>query len=538
MDEIYVIGHKKPDTDTVTASICLSYLRNKLGMKTEPRILGEINNETKFVLDYFKVKKPKYLNDVRLQIKDLNYINGLYVNAKDSIYSCFNYMNDNAITNVPVVNDKNELIGDASIKDIAKDMLKVDENYFEASYDNILKTINGSEILRFDDVIKGNILVAAYRSTTFIENINIDKTSILIVGDRHSIIEYAVNSGAKLIVLTGNTKIHKEHLEIARKKKVNIIKTDVDTFNTAKFIGLSKNIDDLTKKEDIVSFNENDAVTDFISTANKMKYSNFPVIDNNGKCKGIVKLIHTAEKKRKKVILVDHNEYEQSVDGLEEAEIIEIIDHHKIGTIGTNAPINFRNMPVGSTDTIVTLLYKENNVTISKEIAGLLMSGIISDTLLFASPTTTELDKALVKELSSICNVDYQKYGLEMFKAGSTLKDKTEDEIFYTDFKNFSIEGLKIGVSQISTINPDDILQNRKNYIKILNDLVKNNDYNMVLLFVTDILKNGSYIFFNNESEELVDKCFGKDLDEGSFLEGIVSRKKQVIPAIMQELEN
>ena len=537
MDKIYVIGHKKPDTDTVTASISLSYLRNKLGMNTEPRILGEINNETKFVLDYFKVDKPKYLNDVRLQIKDLNYISGLFVNENDSVYSCFNYMNDNAITNVPVIDNKGKLTGDASIKDIAKDMLKVDENYFEASYDNILKTISGEEILRFDKVIKGNILVAAYRSTTFIENVNLDESSILIVGDRHSIIEYAVNSGVKLLVLTGDTTIHDKHLEIAKKKKVNIIKTNVDTFNTAKFIGLSKNIEELTKKEDIVSFNENDAVTDFISTANKMKYSNFPVIDNDGICKGIVKLIHTAEKKRKKVILVDHNEYEQSVDGLEEAEIIEIIDHHKIGTIGTSAPINFRNMPVGSTDTIVYLLYKENNVDIPKDIAGLLMSGIISDTLLFTSPTTTEIDINVVKDLARISEVDYEKYGIEMFKAGSTLKDKTEDEIFYTDFKNFSIDGKKIGVSQISTIYPDEIIKNEDNYIKILNDLVKNNDYNMVLLFVTDILKNGSYIFFNNESEVLVDKCFGNDLNEGSFLPGIVSRKKQVIPAIMQVLD-
>ena len=537
MDEIFVIGHKKPDTDSVTAAINLSYLKNKLGFNTSPRILGDINNETKFVLNYFKVNKPKYLNDVRLQIKDLNYSKNLFVLNKSSVYESFNYMNDNAITNVPVIDSNHTLIGDTSIKEIAKDILTSNDNYFEARYNNILSTIKGTEILKFDDMIIGNILIASYRSTTFIENVKIDSSSILIVGDRHSIIEYAVNNGAKLIILTGHNKIHDEHLEIAKQNKVNIIKTDLDTFNAAKLITLSKDIENLTKKNDIISFNENDTVNDFISIASKMKYSNFPVVDNNNECKGIVKLIHTSEKHRKKVILVDHNEFEQSVDGLDEAEIIEIIDHHKIGAIGTQAPINFRNMPVGSTNTILYMLFKENNIEIPKHIAGLMMSGIISDTLLFSSPTTTEIEKIIVKELAKIIDIDYKQYAMEMFKAGSTLKGKTEEEIFYTDFKNFSIEGYKIGVSQISTINSDDIKNKENRYIKILNNLSHNNDYHIVLLFVTDILKNGSYIYYNDSSIDIIDECFGNNIFEGKFLEGIISRKKQVIPAIMQRLE-
>ena len=537
MEKVYVIGHKKPDTDSVTAAINLSYLRNKMGYNTVPMILGEINNETKFVLDYFKVKKPKYLNDVRLQIKDLNYNKNHFVNKNTSVYDSFAYMNSQLISNIPIIDDDYTFLGSVSMKDIAKDMICGNNNYLEASFENILSTIDGKELLRFDENIRGQVLVASYRSTTFIQNVKITPETIIIVGDRHSIIEYAVNSSAKLIILTGSSRIHDEHLEIARQNKVNIIKTDLNTFDSAKLISLSKNINELVKNDEVICFNETDDVNDFIAIANKMKYSNFPVVDKDNKCKGIVKLSHTADKNKKRVILVDHNEYEQSVDGLDEAEIVEIIDHHKIGTIGTSAPINFRNMPVGSTNTILFMLYKENNIEIPEHIAGLMMSGVISDTLLFASPTTTEFDKMVVEELAKILNIDYREYAMKMFEAGSTLEGKTEDEIFYTDFKNFSIEGKKVGVSQISTVSPNSILDNSEKYIKLINDLAVNSEYDIVALFVTDILRNGSYIFYNDNSCDILDECFGHDLAQGKYLEGIVSRKKQVIPTIMERLE-
>lgn len=537
MEKVYVIGHKKPDTDSVTAAINLSYLRNKMGYNTVPMILGEINNETKFVLDYFKVKKPKYLNDVRLQIKDLNYNKNHFVNKNTSVYDSFAYMNSQLISNIPIIDDDYTFLGSVSMKDIAKDMICGNNNYLEASFENILSTIDGKELLRFDENIRGQVLVASYRSTTFIQNVKITPETIIIVGDRHSIIEYAVNSSAKLIILTGSSRIHDEHLEIARKNKVNIIKTDLNTFDSAKLISLSKNINELVKNDEVICFNETDDVNDFIAIANKMKYSNFPVVDKDNKCKGIVKLSHTADKNKKRVILVDHNEYEQSVDGLDEAEIVEIIDHHKIGTIGTSAPINFRNMPVGSTNTILFMLYKENNIEIPEHVAGLMMSGVISDTLLFASPTTTEFDKMVVEELAKILNIDYREYAMKMFEAGSTLEGKTEDEIFYTDFKNFSIEGKKVGVSQISTVSPNSILDNSEKYIKLINDLAVNGEYDIVALFVTDILRNGSYIFYNDNSCDILDECFGHDLVQGKYLEGIVSRKKQVIPTIMERLE-
>lgn len=536
MDKIYIIGHKKPDTDSVAAAISLSYLKNKLGANTVPMVLGSINNETKFVLEHFKFQIPKYLNDVKLQIKDLNYRKNYFVNKNTSIFETFNFMNEKSISNVPIINDDKKFIGIVSMKDISKDIITNDLDRLNTKYSNIMEVLKGKELLKFDDDIEGKIVVASYRSTTFIENINLSEENILIVGDRHSIIEYAVNKKVKLLILTGSSKIKEEHIEIARKNHVNIIKTDLNTFSSAKYIMLSKPISSVMKSDNVIFFNENDDVNDFIDIANKTKYSYFPVVTNDNKCLGVIKLSDMADKKRKKVILVDHNEYEQSVDGLEDAEILEIIDHHKIGTIGTSAPINFRNMPVGSTNTIIYMLYKENQVQIPKNIAGLMLSGIISDTLLFASPTTTEIDKTTVRELAKIANIDYNAYALEMFKAGSNLKDKTEEEIFYTDFKNFAIENKKIGVSQVSTINVDEIINKKDSYISLMNDLSKHNEYYIAALFVTDILNNGSYIFYNQSAEEILDNCFGTDLKQGKFLPGIVSRKKQIIPIIMEKI--
>ena len=535
MSNIYVVGHKKPDTDSVVSAIGLSYLKNKLGYNTKPMVLGNINNETKFVLDYFKYDVPEYLNDVKLQIKDLNYGKNHSMIKDANILDAFTYMNDNSISNIPVIEHNKDFVGTISMKDISKDLIMGDFTRLHTSYNNIKNVLKGTEVLKFDDDIEGDILVASYRSTTFIENADLSNDDILIVGDRHSIIEYAVNSKIKLLVLTGISKIKDEHLEIAKKNHVNIIKTEYNTFETARNILLSKPISELMTRENVITFNENDDVNDFIEVANKTKYSYFPVINNDNKCLGVIKLTDVATKKRKQVILVDHNEYEQSVDGLEEAEILEIIDHHKIGSIATSNPINFRNMPVGSASTIVTLMFKENHIVIPKNIAGLLLSGIISDTLLFLSPTTTETDKKIVDELSTICNVDYNEYGLEMFKAGSSLRGKTEEEIYYTDFKNFTIDGKKFGISQVSTIYVNDIIENSDKYIAIMNNLAKNNDYDVAALFVTDILNNGSYVFYNDSSYNILDNCF-TDLKQGLFLDGVVSRKKQIIPTIMEHV--
>ncbi len=348
------------------------------------------------------------------------------------------------------------------------------------------------------------------------------------------VVDYAIEKDVKLIIASNIDDIY---LENALRKKVNIIKTHRDMLYIIRHIVLCNSISTLLKYTQRISFNENYYYDDFKEKCLRLGYNNYPIVSSGNICMGMIRITDLGNLNRKRVILVDHNEATQSVDGLEEADVLEIIDHHKIGSIATNNPINFRNMPVGSSSTIVALMFKENHIVIPKDIAGLLLSGIISDTLLFLSPTTTDIDRKVVDELSTICNVDYNEYGLEMFKAGSELKGKTEEEIYYTDFKNFTISGKKFGISQVSTISVNDIIDNKDKYIEIMNNLARNNDYDVAALFVTDILNNGSYIFYNEDSYEILDNCFSKDLKEGMFLDGVISRKKQIIPLLMEELK-
>lgn len=537
MEKIYVFGHKKPDTDSVTASISLSYLKNKLGINATPRVLGNPNNETKFVLNYFNTNEPKYLNDVKLQIKDLNYLKNCELQYNNTIFDGFTYMNENNIGSIPVIDKDKKFLGLVSLKDIAKHQINDEISNLSTSYTNIIKTLNAKQILKFDDEINGKIIVTSYSSTTFIENANIDENTILIVGDRHSIIEYAIKCKVKMIILTKNSCIKDEHIKLAEKNKINIILSDDAAFNTTRKIWLSNYLETITL-ENVITIPEDSDVDDFITIAKRNKYSNYPVINKKNECYGILRLSDVNDATKKKVILVDHNEEDQSVDGLDEADVIEIIDHHKIGNIDSNFPINFRNMPVGSTNTIIYLMYKEHNIEIPNNIAGLMLSGIISDTLLFNSPTTTELDKNTVLELSQIANVDYKKYGIDMLKAGSSLKGKTKEEILYSDFKHFTIDNKKVGIGQVTTMNAEEIISDKTDYIDILNKSAMENDYYIVALFVTDILRNGSYMLYNDNAVNILDNVFSiEDIYQGYFLDGCVSRKKQVIPAIMDTLE-
>lgn len=538
MEKIYVFGHKKPDTDSIAAAISLSNLKNELGIPAEPRTLGNLNNETKFALDYFNETEPKYLNDVKLQVKDTKYIKNYFLNSNQSIYDGYNYMNQFNIGNLPLINEDGTFTGLISMKDIAKYQMKEELNHLNASYDNILKVLNGESILKFDDNFDIKILAASYRSTRFIETVNIDEKMGLIVGDRHSIIEYAVNNNAKLIVLTGNSEIKDIHLDIAKKNKVNIIRTNYDSFTTSRKIWLSNYLNTIIENQNIICFNEEDTVDDVMDKTKRFKYSNYPIINKDNKCLGLMRISDINDATRKKVILVDHNEAIQSVDGLEEAEIVEIIDHHKIGTLGTSLPINFRNMPLGSSNTIIYLLYKENQIKISKNIAGLMLSGIISDTLLFRSPTTTDIDRKAANELATIAKVELEKYGMELLKAGSSLKGKSKEDILFMDFKNFTIEDKKVGIGQITTFDISEIESEKEEYVALINQMAENNGYYALALFATDIIKNGSYIYYNEQAKEVFANSFDiNELKEGSYIDGCVSRKKQFIPSIINTIE-
>ena len=538
-DKVYIFGHRNPDTDSVTAAISLAYLKNKLGMPAEARVLSSTNLETKYALNYFKVDEPLFLNDVKIKVSDLDYTKNYSVTEEDSINDAYVRMLEAGISKIPVVDDDKHMLGIVTMKDIAHEQFSDNIDLVKTTYDNILETIDGEEVLRFDDDISGNLLVASYKSTTIKENVVFDNSHILMVGDRHSIIEYAISCGVKLIIITGPNTIKKEHLDLARKNKVNIINTKYNTIITARRFNLANNISTLSYRKNILCINEHENVSDFMNIANKTRYSYYPVINEEEECIGILRLSDVNYDNRQKVILVDHNNYEQSAIGLDEAEILEIIDHHNIGSIGTNMPINFRNMPVGSTNTILYILYRENNIEIPSNIAGLMLSGILSDTLILNSPTTTELDKEAVLKLSEIAGVDYKEYGLYMLRAGASLKGKTHEEVLYTDYKNYPVGDKKIGLGQLSTTNPAEILDVIDEYVELVNEVAEANDYYLVCLFVTDIINKGSYVIYSKRAEDILRRVYkdGK-LTQGTFLEGVVSRKKQILPGIMLEMEN
>lgn len=539
MEKTFIFGHKKPDSDSVMSAIGLSYLKNKLGDSTEPRILGNVNKETKYALDYFGLKEPEYLNDVKLQIKDVNYHKGFLIKDTDSIYDGYQKMLKEGLTGIPVVQQKNAFLGLITIKDLSHMVVNANFEELFTSYSNIMKVLKGEEILRFDDEIVGKILVAAYRSTTFINQVPLSSNDVLIVGDRHSVIEYAVESGVKLVVLSGDSEIKEKHIEIARKNKVNIIRTPYDSYHITRLLPLTNYIKTMIRSYNPTKFEESEYVDTVLDINNKLKHTNYPVVDRKNRCLGLLKIIDLNEKHPKNVILVDHNEKLQSVEGLDEANILEIFDHHNLGSITTSSPINFRNMAVGSTCTIVYTLYKERGVEIPKEIAGALLSGILSDTLILKSPTATPRDREAVEELSRIAEVDYQEYGMNMLKAGTSLDGMTKEDVLYNDFKLYTVNEKTFAIGQFFTMNFDEMKKELEEYVHTLDGVAEANNYDFVALYVTDIIQNGSYVIFNTKGQEIVDVVYGKEnLPEGYFVDNCVSRKKHVVPLIMEVFEN
>ena len=536
-DKIFIFGHKNPDTDSVCSAISLSYLKNALGYNTEPKILSNINDETKFVLKKFKIKTPDILNDVKLQVSDINYHKNFKISFKESVYNAFFKMQEENMSTIPVVNEKDNFIGAFAMKDIAKKEILGDNTSLKSDYTHILEVLNGKEILKFNNEIEGNITNIDLRSSTFYKDNQFDSNTILIVGDRHSIIEEAVTKNVKLIIVTSSNKLKDEHLEMAKKNKVNIIYTEKDSYETLLKIGFANYIENYRYTTDLVCINESLDVSDLNDIVNKTKHSYYPVVNNSNACLGLIKLSDLRDTSPKKVILVDHNEITQSADGLDEAEIIEIVDHHKLGNIGTNQPINFRNMTVGSTCTIVYLLFKENKVKIPEHIASLLISGIISDTLLLKSPTTTKEDEKALHELARLTNINIEKLAIEMFKANDVVNSKSLKEIIYNDFKTFNIDKKRIGIGQVTTLSSKAILKQKTSYINFLNKESIKQNYDIMIFIITDIFKDGSYILFNEEAKNILKLSFNENLEQGDFLEDIISRKKQILPAIMNYLK-
>lgn len=537
MDNIKVFGHKNPDTDSVTAAISLAYLKNVKKQNVIPYILGEVNNETKYVLNYFNVKKPEYLNDVKLQVCDLKYKKGCFLNEKETLDSLYNYMQKEEITGVPISDANNNYLGIVTMKDLLKIIINPHYDELNTSYDNILKIVKGKEILRYINDIKGRVILSAYKTSDFEENINLTSDNILIIGNRFNIIRHAIEAKVRLIIVVGTKVLGDDIMHLAKKNKINIIATMQESLYVSKMVILSNYIKNIISNNNMAVIDEAMYVNDFLTIANKYKFTNYPIVDRKGKVLGLLRSEDLNEKNKKKVILVDHNEASQSVDGLEEADIIEIVDHHKVGNINSSVPINIRNMAVGSTNTIIYEMYKEQKIKPTKEIAGLMLSGIISDTLLFNSPTTTNLDKKAVEALSKIAKIDPVSYSKGMFEAAASIKGKTVEELIYNDFKSFNINNRKIGIGQMTVIDYQKALKDKEKYIEVLEKISKEHDYDILAFCITDIINSNTYLLYNEQSKNVFATVFDAiNMHQGYELKGVVSRKKQIIPLLMDEL--
>jgi inorganic diphosphatase len=534
-EKVYVFGHQKPDSDSVAASISAAYLMNQKYKDYEfvPRILGKISKETNFILNKFNIETPEFLNDVKLKVKNIAYRKDFYIHEDNSIKDAYDFITEHSTSGVPIVDYELKVKSVITLKDIAKLLVDLSTS-LDTTMDNILKAINGKIVNKVDDLIVGNIFLTSYRSTTFREKEVLHTDDIVITGDRHSIIEQAVESKVKMIILTNGNYMKEEHLALAIQNEINVIKTDLSIFEVMQLLKLSNSLKSY-KGNDVVCLYENDFSERIEELEKKYNYTNLPVVDKDDKCLGLLRYNETFDINKVKVLLVDHNEKHQSVEGIDEADIIEIIDHHKLGNVSTDKPINLRCMTLGSTCTILYLMYKEQNIEIPKDIKGVMLSAILSDTLCLKSPTTTKTDEETVRELSKSLNINYEEYALEMFKEGSDLSDKDPEDIVTQDFKRFTMDDYLIGVGQVFVTGMDAIKEKQPFLKDALESVKKAGDFYATTLFVTDILTSTSYLYYTDSFKNILEKAFKiEELEQGYALKDVVSRKKQIIPKIME----
>lgn len=536
-DVVYITGHRNPDTDSICSAISYSEFKNKVGVNAVPIRLGDVSRETQFALDYFGVKAPKLVETVKTQIADLEIDNVTPICPETSLKTAWSMIRKNNVKTLPVVDDEDRLVGLASQSNITSCYMDIwDTNVIQKSgtkLENILDTLSAKCIYAAenDPRFTGKVVVAAMQPESAGEFI--DDGDIVICGNREDTQNIVLDCHSSLMIITGNHTVSDEILQRAKEGNCSVIVTPYDTFTAARLITQSVPVNHVMARENLISFRTDDFIDDVREVMLKTRFRSYPVVNSENKIVGSISRYHLISKNKKKVVLVDHNENAQSVHGLEDAEILEIIDHHKIGGVQTGAPIYFRNEPVGCTATIVASIFFENGIRPSKKVAGLLCAAIISDTLLFKSPTATNADKLALNRLASIADIDPEKFAKEMFRAGSSLEGKTPSQILNQDFKPFTMNDIKVGVGQITTMDTEGFEAVRKDVVELMEKTAANDGYGLIVLLVTDILKGGSELIAIGDYTDAVSRAFGITLDGNSaYAPGVLSRKKQVIPQL------
>ena len=544
MSKVFVFGHQNPDSDAIGSSYGYAYLKRQLGVDAEAVALGTPNEETAFVLDYFGAKAPELLKTVRLMVEDLNFDKINPVLPTLSLKSAWNVMKENNMKTLPVADENNHLLGVLSVSNLTSCYMDMWDNTIlsksNTTLENILDTLSATACYINENLktFPGKIVVSAMDPKSMVDHINAG--DIAIVGDREEAQVALIDKKVSLMIVTGSHTPCENIITLARENGVTVIVTPHDSFTTSRLIVQSVPVEYVMAKENIVSFTNNDLVDDIKDAMAQTRFRSYPVIDENDRVLGMVARYHLISKHKKKVIQVDHNERGQSVDGLEDAEVLEIIDHHRVADIQTSNPIFFRNEPIGSTSTIVAKCFFERGLTPSKTAAGLLCSAIISDTLLFRSPTCTPQDEEICRRLAEIAGISsVEDYAKEMFKAGTSLKGKTVEQIFNQDYKPFSIEDIKVGIAQVNTMDIDGFMPLKEEMLAYMNEKAKESSLDMVMLLLTDIITEGSQVLVVGERSDIAEKAFNATLvDNTAFLPGVLSRKKQVVPPVTNVITN
>ncbi len=540
---VYIIGHKNPDTDSICSALAYAYLKNHLeGGGYIAARAGQLNQETQYVLNFFQAEAPVYVADVMTQVKDIEIRKTAGVRGNLSLKQAWNLMRELGVVTLPVTNER-KLEGLITIGDIATSYMDVYDSKIlstaNTQYRNIVDTLEGTMLIGSDEDYynRGKVLIAAANPDLMEDYI--EEGDLVILGNRYESQLCAIEMRAGCIIVCEGAKVSLTIKKLAEEHQCVVISTPHDTFTAARLINQSMPIQYFMKSKDLTVFNVSEKTEDIKEIMGQKRYRDFPIVDKEENYVGMISRRNLLNLKRKKLILVDHNEESQAVDGIEYAEILEIIDHHRIGSLETMSPVFFRNQPLGCTATIMYQMYQEKGVEIPRKIAGLLCSAIISDTLMFRSPTCTAVDKAAAENLSSIAGIEIEELAIDMFSAGSNLGARTPKEIFYQDFKRFSVNGIEFAVGQINSMNTIELGEIREKLLPYLETAYKEIGLNMIFFMLTNIVKETTELLcYGQNADSLVREAFQLSEESDTYeLKGLVSRKKQLIPALVSVIQ-
>ena len=541
-----VIGHRNPDTDSICSAVCYANLKRAVtGEEYIPARAGHVNGETRFVLDYFGMEEPALVEDVRTQVRDIEIRKTKGVADNISLKRAWNIMQENNVVTIPAVREDGTLEGLITVGDITKTYMNIYDSSIlskaNTQYSNIIETLEADLVIGTADAYfsQGKVLIAA--ANPDLMEFYIEPHDLVILGNRYESQLCAIEMGADCIIVCEGAGVSMTIKKIAQERGCTIIATTYDTYTAARLINQSMPISYFMTREHLITFESDDYIDEIRDVMANKRHRDFPILDKDGRYLGMISRRNLLGAKGKRVVLVDHNEKNQAVAGIENAEIMEIIDHHRLGTIQTMSPVFFRNQPLGCTATSIYQMYQEAGVKVEPKIAGLLCSAIVSDTLLFRSPTCTPMDEMAARSLAEIAGIEIEKYAMEMFGAGSNLKGKSDEEIFYQDFKRFTSGKIAIGVGQITSLNGDELESIRPRVIHYMENARQENSLDLVFFMLTNILTESTdLICEGNGALQLAEKAFHTEPDESGEqteplvrLPGVVSRKKQLIPALM-----